>query len=147
MKRKTQIVQVRPAGPSHRVVTVTGGGNQYCKTPCPQCPWRVDQTGAFPADAFRRSANTAYDLACAVFSCHMAGTDTPAICAGFILRGAAHNLSMRMRARDGRCNPAEVSDGGLTLHADYRAMAEANGVPVDDEALRLCREGVRDGQD
>lgn len=28
-----------------------------------KCPWRVDATGEFPADAFRHSAETAYDMA------------------------------------------------------------------------------------
>jgi hypothetical protein len=72
------------------------------------------------------------------FSCHESGPDKPATCAGFLLRGAAHNLLAWMRWRKGEWVGA--SEAGLRLHRSYRAMAEANGVPADDPALALCRE-------
>ncbi len=34
---------------------------------------------------------------------------------------------------------SEVHAAGMPLYADYRAMAMANGVPSDDEALAECR--------
>jgi hypothetical protein len=33
----------------------------------------------------------------------------------------------------------DVSDGGLALHDNYRAMAIANGVPADDPTIAACR--------
>ena len=70
---------------------------------------------------------------------HASGTVKPAICAGFLLRGAAHNMSVRLMLIRGELNLAAVSDGGHALHADYRAMAVANGVRAGDAALRRCR--------
>jgi hypothetical protein len=136
-KRPTKVTQIRPAGPDHQVVTVEGGNDGHCKRPCADCPWRVDATGVFPAEAFRHSANTAYDMAQNTFACHQAGTGKPKTCAGFLLRGADHNLSARLSYMAGKI--AAVDDGGHALHDSYRAMAIANGVDPDDEILGPCR--------
>ncbi|KAA0178853.1 hypothetical protein FX016_23270 [Cupriavidus gilardii] len=135
---KTQVLQVRPAGPNHQVVTKTGGQRSYRRQPCSDCPWRVDATGIFPPEAFGHSASTAYDLAQNMFACHQSGAKRPATCAGFLLRGAEHNLSVRMGYLTGHLSD-DVTDGGYALHADYRAMAIANGVAPEDPALQPCR--------
>lgn len=117
-----------------------GPRRDFCRQPCPQCPWRTDvPTGRFPAEAFRHSASTAYDMARNVFACHMAGTGRPLTCAGFLLQGAFHSLAVRMSIITGRFNPEEVSAGGAPLYDSYRAMAEANGVDPSDPALEACR--------
>ena len=137
--RGRRVTNVRPAGPNHQVVTVEGGGGTYRHQPCSDCPWRRDAVGIFPAAAFLHSAGTAYDMALVTFACHQSGTGKPAICAGFLLRGAAHNLTVRLRIISGEIEPAAVSDGGADLFDGYREMAEANGVEPDDPALRRCR--------
>jgi hypothetical protein len=139
MKSRARITGKRPAGPDHQVVSVEGGAGLYRREPCGGCPWRIDQIGAFPADAFRHTANTAYDMAKETFACHESGVDKPAICAGFLLRGALHNLSVRLKCARGQLGD-DVRDGGHALHANYRAMAVANGVPPDDPALAKCRD-------
>ena len=136
-KPKPRVTQVRPAGAEHQVVTVEGGGGGHCKRPCADCPWRVDATGVFPAEAFRHSAHTAYDMAKETFACHQAGKDKPTVCAGFLLRGADHNLAVRLGYFAGRFVGEE--DGGHELHDSYRDMAVANGVDPDDDALQSCR--------
>lgn len=138
MRKKTKVHQVKPAGQDHQVVTVSSDTKAYRRTPCGGCPWRVDQTGEFPAEAFRHSATTAYDMAQNRFSCHESGAKKPATCAGFLLRGADHNLAIRLDYMRGHIG-ADVNDGGHELHPSYRAMAEANGVPADDPALEACR--------
>ncbi len=141
--RKTTVTQIRPAGlneygDDHQVVSVSGGGSGYRRKPCSTCPWRVDAVGEFPAQAFRHSAHTAYDMAQEMFACHQSGAEKPATCAGFLLRGADHNMSVRlMRIRGKRI---EVDDGGHELHESYRAMAIANGVSPDDPVLAPCRD-------
>ncbi|WP_455289311.1 DUF6283 family protein [Cupriavidus necator] len=50
--------------------TVEGGKGGYRRKPCGKCPWRVDATGELPAEAFRHSAETAYDMATHTFACH-----------------------------------------------------------------------------
>ena len=139
MNRPT-IVGIRPADDQHQVLTVAGGPGHYRRSPCGGCPWRIDQTGTFPADAFAHSAATAYDLSDRTFGCHEAGAERPLICAGFLLRGAEHNLAVRLRAAAGRINLAAVHDGGHALHADYRAMAVANGMDAGDPRLAPCRD-------
>lgn len=129
----------RHADPDHDVVSVEGGSGAYRRQPCGGCPWRVDQTGTFPAEAFGLSAYTAYDLAGRTFGCHESGTERPSICAGFLLRGAEHNMAVRMRAAAGDLDLGSVRDGGHELHANYRSMAVANGLPADDYRLRGCR--------
>lgn len=145
-RRETREVGFHYAGRSgdgeFAVVTITskGGTGNHCIRPCPQCPWREDsEIGAFPAEAFRHSASTAYDMATNVFACHMAGKEKPLTCAGFLLRGALHNLAVRLAQCTGKLDMRDVSDGGAPLYADYRAMAEANGVEPDDPALAPCR--------
>lgn len=133
-----RIIRSRPAGDDHQVVTVEGGRKTYRRVPCPTCPWRKDAVGQFPAEAFRHSAQTAYDMSTHVFSCHESGSSKPAACAGFLLRGAAHNLAVRLAMLQGRIRD-DVSDGGHELHDDYRAMAEANGVDPQDPVLQPCR--------
>jgi hypothetical protein len=129
------------ADPDHDVITVEGGQGAYRRRPCGGCPWRVDQTGGFPAQAFAISANTAEDMATHTFACHEAGAERPAVCAGFLLRGAEHNMAVRMRYADGRIDPDQVSDGGHALHGDYVEMAVANGLDEDDPSLARCRRG------
>lgn len=138
MRKKAKITQVRRAGADHQVVTVEGGKDIYRREPCADCPWRVDATGEFPAEAFRHSANTSYDMAQSVFACHQSGAEKPAICAGFLLRGADHNLAVRIKRLTGLIQD-DVADGGHLLHDDYQAMAIANGVAPEDEVLRRCR--------
>lgn len=139
MRKPTVITRVRPADENHQVLTVEGGGCSYRKKPCKNCPWRIDSVGEFPAEAFRHSASTAYDMAEETFACHEAGAKKPATCAGFLLRGADHNLSVRLGYITGRYK-GDVSDGGHELHDNYRAMAVANGVSPDDPILAQCRD-------
>lgn len=139
MRKPTVITRVRPAGEHHQVLTVEGGSGSYRKKPCKNCPWRIDAVGQFPAEAFRHSASTAYDMAKNTFACHEAGVKKPATCAGFLLRGADHNLSVRLGHITGRYK-CDVSDGGHELHDSYRAMAIANGVSPDDPILAQCRD-------
>jgi hypothetical protein len=135
---KPRIIGQRPAGSDHRVVTVASDGSQYRRQPCGGCPWRIDQTGEFPPEAFIHSARTAYDMSTHAFGCHESGTDRPVTCAGFLLR-AYHNLAVRLRASRGLIDLDGVSDGGHDLYDDYRQMAIANGVDPYDPALRDCR--------
>jgi hypothetical protein len=138
-RTKPTIVQSRPAGLEHQVVTVEGGQSTYRRSPCSECPWRKDATGAFPPEAFLLSAHTAYDMNQHTFACHQSGTKKPAVCAGFLLRGAAHNLTVRLGYMTGRFAD-DVVDGGVELHESYRAMALANGVDPADPILEPCRE-------
>jgi hypothetical protein len=141
VRSKPTVVKARPAGESHQVVRILGGASSYRKKPCDTCPWRKDAViGEFPAEAYRISANTAYDMAKEAFSCHESGTKKPATCAGFLLRGADHNLGVRIKIIEGRYHPDDVSDEGLELYDNYREMAIANGVDPDDEALKNCRD-------
>ncbi|TXI24177.1 MAG: hypothetical protein E6Q67_02875 [Roseateles sp.] len=138
-RKRPKVVEVRQAGTDHQVVTVVGGRGTYRRRPCGDCPWRKDAVGEFPAEAFRHSAATAYDMSDRTFACHQSGQDKPAICAGFLLRGAAHNMTVRLGYMQGRFK-GDVSDGGCDLHENYRAMAVANGVDPEDPVLSPCRD-------
>lgn len=137
-RKPARVTRVRPAGQRHQVLTIEGGSRGYRKKPCKDCPWRKDATGVFPAEAFKHSARTAYDMSTHSFACHQTGKDRPTTCAGFLLRGAAHNLSVRLRILKGDVK-YDVDDGGHDLHEDYRAMAIANGVDENDPSLAPCR--------
>jgi hypothetical protein len=134
------IVATRPADEHNQVVTVQGGDWRFCSAPCQQCPWRRSNDGAFPAEAFRLSASTSYDMAWSTFACHMAGARRLATCAGFLLStGAEHNLALRLKLVRGEFHPDQVRAAGADLHPDYRSMAIANGVDPDDPAITPCR--------
>jgi hypothetical protein len=137
--KRARVTQRRAAGAGHQVVQVEGGAPLYRREPCAGCPWRLDQTGAFPPEAFRHSANTAYDAALETFACHESGLEKPAICAGFLLRGAVYNLSVRLQFALGNLR-RDIGDGGHALFENYRAMAIANGVSPGDPALARCRD-------
>ena len=138
---KARVTKITPVDDGHQVVTIEGGNaRKYMKKPCPDCPWKKAATGAFPAEAFRTSAHTAYDMATHSFGCHSAGTENPKTCAGFLLQGADHNLGVRIRLMQGDYDLSLVSDGGHDLHENYRAMAIANGVDQGDTALAQCRD-------
>lgn len=132
------VVETRAAGAEHQVVSVLSNHKSYRRKPCSDCPWRVDATGVFPAEAFRHSARTAYDMSNHVFTCHQSGVERPATCAGFLLRGADHNLAARLGYISGRYR-ADVTDAGVELHQSYADMAVANGVAPDDPSLKRCR--------
>ena len=83
-------------------------------------------------------ACTAEDMSSHIFACHKSADDKPTACAGFILRGADHNLSLRLAYCHGEVG--EISDGGYPLFENYRQMAHANGVKPNDPALRNCRD-------
>lgn len=145
MKKKAEVIGEFDCGDgAHRVITVSKSERNHLAhrtTPCDQCPWRADlPVGEFPVAAYRHSATTAYDMAQNIFGCHMQGMDKPATCAGFLMRGADHNLMVRMAIAENRYHPKNVSDGGYPLYEDYRAMAEANGVSPDDPVLAPCRD-------
>ncbi|MEU7004145.1 DUF6283 family protein [Nonomuraea sp. NPDC046570] len=62
------------------------GEPDHQRAPCARCPWRVDTpVGVFPAQVFRDSAATTYDLAVAPFGCHASDPNRPLTCAGFLL--------------------------------------------------------------
>lgn len=120
------------------VTSLEGGGDDFQTEPCARCPWRKHApVGAFPAEAFRFSARTSYDMSDKVFGCHAAGSRRPKTCAGFLLRGAAHNLAIRLRLS--RVDFSAVHSP-VELYDNYRAMAIANGVSPDDPALAACRD-------
>jgi hypothetical protein len=145
--RKRQLPKItrrRMAGRKHAVITVVSkadGRRSHRVKPCAQCPWRRDQAGSFPAEAFRLSAPTAYDAAMSNFGCHMSPASAPLTCAGFLLSaGALHNLLVRIGLATGRIDRAKLDRDGLALFKSYRAMAIANGVAPDDPVLALCRD-------
>ncbi len=74
------------------------------------------------------------------FACHQSGAEKPATCAGYLLRGARHNMATRLKAMSGKIDFASISDDGLELFESYRDMAEANGVSPNDPVLRQCRD-------
>jgi hypothetical protein len=135
---KARVVAVRPASDKDQVVTVEGGRATYRRKPCSDCPWRVSAVGEFSAESFRHSASTAYDMAQSTFACHQSGVKSPSLCAGFLLRGADHNMMVRLMRIQGRLKN-DVTDGGVALHDSYRDMAIANGVDPDDPVLKPCR--------
>ncbi|NRB41637.1 MAG: hypothetical protein HRU20_24730 [Pseudomonadales bacterium] len=67
-----EVRQITPVDENHQVVTVEGVDRKYMKRPCPDCPWRKDAVGVFPAQAFRVSAHTSYDMNEHSFGCHTA---------------------------------------------------------------------------
>ena len=140
-KTPARLTRARMAGEDHAVLTIEGGSGAFRRQPCSDCPWRKDAVGEFPAEAFRHSAPTAYDLGSSTFGCHQSGQAKPATCAGFLLRGAEHNMQVRIRERLYGEDYSGVTDGGHDLHDDYVAMAVANGVDPDDPVLAPCRRG------
>ena len=135
------VIGRQSADKNHDVVTVKGDGEKkYMKEPCPNCPWRKDAVGEFPAEAFRLSAHTSYDMAENSFGCHSSGVEKPKTCAGFLLNGSAHNLGVRLRLITGVYDLNKVSDGGNELFKSYKEMAIANGVSPDDKSLLQSRE-------
>lgn len=141
-KRTSQIIKAAPADDNHQVVTVVTRGAEtlaHRKKPCKDCPWRKDAVGEFPPEAFRISAKTAYDMSLETFACHSSGSKRPATCAGFLLRGADHNLSVRLAYVTGRLTEDFDADGN-ELFDNYREMAIANGVAPDDPILASCRD-------
>jgi Family of unknown function (DUF6283) len=113
--------------------------SRYRHEPCAECPWRRDvPTGHFPPERFKALANTAYDMSCVQFACHLSAENRPRTCTGFLLRGAEHNLAVRIHKSYGRIDPARLR-ASVPLYNSYRQMAVANGVDPDDPALEQCR--------
>ena len=142
---KPRITNKRMAGKDHAVLTLEGQDKKRARpSPCPECPWRKDAVGVFPAEAFKHSAPTGYDvpeliakgITPSTFACHAQGSNKPADCAGFLLsQSAAHNLALRMRTGK---PPKVANPEGLDLFQDYYQMAVANGVPPDDPSITPC---------
>ncbi|MFD8563106.1 DUF6283 family protein [Streptosporangium canum] len=131
------VVGVRDGADGWGVVTVVHHGNDsrgHQDHPCRSCLFRRDAVGTFPAEVFRHSARTAYDLAVSTFGCHSCDQEEVLICAGFLLVAEADNLTIRMSGRD--CSDVH-SD--VELFGSYRQMAIANGVDGDDPVLAPCR--------
>lgn len=126
-------------GPNHAVVSMEGGAG-YRRKPCEECPWKCENAGKeFPAEAFRRSAKTAYDMADTTFGCHMSEGE-PVTCAGFLLAHSENNLAVRLRQARGQMDLDQVHDGGNEMFTSYRDMAIANGVDPDDPVLTPVRD-------
>lgn len=143
-KRALGITATRAAGADAQVITRTSAGGAYRRQPCEECPWRTDAVGQWPAAAFVHSANTAADMSSHLFGCHTSARNArAATCAGFLLAGAQHNLSVRLAVVAGRIDLEAVSDGGTELFEDYSAMAIANGVRAEHPALAACRRARR----
>lgn len=127
------------ADEDHDVVSLAGDGRRtHRRTPCESCPWVVENAGDFPAAAFLLSAETAEDMSTHTFACHESGAQRPATCAGFLLRGADHNLAVRLSRSEGAY--LAVDEDGRELFEDYFEMAVANGCdPQAPELLRTRR--------
>lgn len=138
-RKAPKVLAVKPAGEHHQVVTLASEGVPYRSEPCGGCPWRKDQVGSFPHEAFAHSAHTAHDMSTHRFSCHESGTVKPAVCAGFLLRGANHNLAVRLDMFRGESFD-RLTDGGHALFENYRAMAVCNGVDPKHPSLAACRD-------
>lgn len=130
----TKITGIRRADDLHQVLTVEGMG-PHRREPCGGCPWRIDQTGKFPPEAFRISADTCFDASLKLFGCHESGSQRPATCAGFLIANSVHNLMARIRGTAGGVGCSSP----VPLYRSYRAMAIGNGVAPDDAAIALCR--------
>lgn len=105
---------------------------------CSECPWRKDvPTGRFPPAAFRRLAKSTYDMSSIVFTCHKSNEDLPVVCAGFLLRGALHNLTIRLEIIYKRFDLGTVFET-VPLFRHFREMAVANGVDPADASLKEC---------
>ena len=112
----------------------------HAKRPCSECPWRRDvEPGQFPAERFVALARTAYDMARHTFACHKSPEGREFACAGFLARGAEHNLSVRLALMGRDLARDHDYSGGLDLVDGYREMAERNGVDPEDPALGPCR--------
>jgi hypothetical protein len=104
------------------------------------CPWRLDVApGEFTVERYIALAPCAYDQSLVIFQCHKSTDEKPVACAGFLSRGANHNLAVRMAYSTGRLTFKDRS-GGLALHPHFRSLAAANGVEPNDGALRNCRD-------
>lgn len=68
----------------------------------------------------------------------MSGSDKSAVCAGFLLRGAEHNIGIRLRYACGDIEPNSIKSN-VELYGSYREMAEVNGVDPADPKLARCR--------
>jgi hypothetical protein len=78
-------------------------------------------------------------MAIAMFACHKSSDGKDVVCAGFLARGADHNLAVRMAYSSGDLAFDVNRAGCYALHDSYRQMAIANGVAADDLDLRPCR--------
>ena len=141
MRKKPKVLARRMAGEDHAVVTVQSDSADYQRQPCKECPWRKANTGSFPPEAFKHSADTAMDMSSHTFACHMKGVERTSVCAGFLLVGADDNMSVRIARIEGRM--LDVHGDIEELHASYKAMAIANGVDPDDPALKGCMPEAR----
>lgn len=113
----------------------------FCRKPCNECPWRTDvPTGRFKPERYRRLARSAEDLSGVLFACHKTAEGKEVACAGFLLRGATHNMAVRLARVGGDLKDGDVSDGGLPLFNNYTEMAVANGVRRRDPALKHVRD-------
>lgn len=140
---KARVTERRNADLDNDVVTVVGGDGLYRRSPCGGCPWKVENDGDFPAEAFRHSANTAYDMSTHEFGCHESDVGNPLTCAGFLLQGSQHNLQTRIKSAQGKYDFDKITDGGHELHTDYVEMAVANGCSSEDPELQPCRRSDR----
>lgn len=140
MTGKPKVVTLGVAGEDHQVVRVEGARGEYRRRPCAPCPWRRDNVGEFPAEAFRLAApGTAYDMSDATFGCHESDAMRTQTCAGFLLSTTAdNNLSVRLGQSSGRLVLDDVHGDGAVLFAYFADMAIANGVDPDDPVLALC---------
>lgn len=135
----TKYAGLHDDGEEYAVISLEGGSKSgHRRRVCEQCPWRKDNVGNFPAEAFRHSAPTSYDMSQTTFACHMHDKEDPQLCTGFLLR-AHHNLAVRLKMSHGEIDPAGLIEPDVELHDNYKEMAVANGCDPDEEVLKLCR--------
>ena len=72
------------------------------------------------------------------FACHKTQEGKEVVCAGFLLKGATHNLGVRLAISQERYNPELVSSE-VVLFESYVEMAVFNGVDPEDPILESCR--------
>lgn len=102
-----------------------------CRTPCPSCPWRVDQTAqdipAFVLDLAENLAETCPDdrgygpdFGTPQFACHQSREGAEIVCAGWLAQQGHRHPVVRMQVLAGQI-PVEALERG----ADWPDLHES----------------------
>lgn len=121
-----------------------------CRTPCPTCPWRVDQDASvipgFSLGLAEQIERTTHgEFGAPIFACHQSREGEEFACAGWLARYGYDSIAVRLMVMGGKIDAEALQpgEGWPELHETFEDVIEKLRETAPLERIEPQPEGPR----